>query len=1186
VSGSSVVITNAEHGTEASLVANQDGLFVSPSLPIGEYSLVVTAPGFAKWEGKLLLRVGQTAEVNPELSVGSETQQITVVAEVTPLINDANQTLGTTLDQVRLRDIPENGRNLLTLVATTTAGVYGQKANGLNANAFEFVQDGVPLANQDGGGLPNKIVDADAIEEVKVETSSSSAKFNRPATAILTTKAGTNQFHGAAFETNRNNSIGIAKARQDTFTKAPKLIRNEFGVSVGGPIVLPWASKSGVHLYNGKDRSFFFFAYEGMELRNGSTGLYSVPTDAMRTGDFSALTTSNGSTPVLIYDPATTNATTQTRTQFPGNVIPSSRIAPLATYVYNKMMPHATSTTTNPSVTANLTIATPNNDTEKTFTARVDQLLNDANSIYARFTHGSMVPYKMGSGAYGPPPPDFSANVTYSPAYTDSGSLVWNHTFSPKFYMETVLAHSYENDNTQTGPNPNQNYAAMLGLPNDGSQGFPTISGIGFLSTGFGQADNTRKNSQNIDQLDVNFTRIAGNNIFQFGGRYRHERIWIFADQNPTPSTVGFNSLGTGQFDPTTIAGGTYTAVGNTGHNNASFFLGDASSYAISKLPKWYHFRNQEIAGYFQDDWKASKQLTLNLGIRYEIHPSLHETNSLFGSYDFSTHSIVLGKSLSYLYSNGLTSQAIVNNFTNMGVTFETPDQAGLPPSLVDGNYHDVAPRIGAAYRPFSNRISLVVRGGYGIYVYPPPTRNFYADTRQNPPYQATFTTSYTSAASSPDGKPNYMLRAPQTVIAGQNSADVVSLTSPNSITAGSFLVSALDRNYPSTFVHQWNLTIEKGLPLSSMVRVTYEGNHGSNLEQYWHYNDSPSAYVWLATTGTAVPTGTNSGVLTRVYPNLPYGNIEFQRKKGYSNENSLQLEVQRLHKNGWGFQAFYVLSNAFRLGGNGWRDNVLYSSNYYMPGALPSNQDDANRSANYFRDLSLPQHNLSWNAVVDLPFGRGRHYFTHMNKWIDAVAGGWEVASTGRMLSQRFAPSTSYYQPTTAKIYKKQYKTSDCRSGTCYKGYMWFNGYIPANKVNVATGVSGIPTDYSAYNGPLIRTPADGGSKSDPNYNYYDSNSTMVTLTNGSSVRTTYNPDLSPVRAVSFAGPFNCAANASMFKAFPMGHGTSLRVNADFFNVFNVQGLNNPDTGSGLISLRSSNNSPRQMQLSARLVW
>jgi len=1181
-----VSIRSAERGSDTRLTTNQDGLFVSPTLPIGAYTMAVTATGFARWEGQLILRVDQTAEVNPTLQVGSETQQVTVVAEVTPLINDANQTLGSTLDQVRLRDIPENGRNLLTLVATTTAGVYGQKANGLSTSAFEFVQDGAPLANQDGGGLPQKIVDPDAIEEVKVETSSSSAKFNRPATAILTTKAGTNQFHGAAFETNRDNSIGIAKARQDTFTKAPKLIRNEFGFSLGGPIMLPFLSKSGAHLYNGKDRSYFFFAYEGMELRNGSTGLYSVPTDAMRSGDFSALTTSNGSTAVAIYDPATTNSTTQTRTQFAGNIIPASRISPLANYVYTKMMPHATSTTTNPSVTANLTIATPNNDSEKTFTVRVDQRLNDADSVYARFTKGETIPYKMGSGAYGPPPPDFSANVTYSPAYTDSGSLVWNHIFSPKFYVESVLAHTYENDNTQTGPNPNVNYAAQLGLPNDGSLGFPTISGIGFLSTGFGQADNTRKNSQNISQLDENFTRIAGNHILQFGGRYRHERIWIFVDQNPTPSTVSFSALGTGLLDTSTIAGGTYTAVGNTGHNNASFFLGDASSYAISKLPKWYRFRNQEIAGYIQDDYKVTKRLTLNLGLRYEIHPSLHESNSLFGSYDFNTHSIVLGQSLTNLYKAGYTSQAIISNFTNMGVTFETPEQAGMPPSLVDGNWHDIAPRVGAAYRPFSDKVALVVRGGYGIYVYPPPTRNFYADTRQNPPYQATFTTSYTSAASSPDGKPNYMLRSVQSVIAGQNSAGVVSLTSPGSITAGSFLVSALDRHYPSTYVHQWNLTVEKGLPMNSVLRVTYEGNHGSNLEQYWHYNDSPSAYVWMVTTGTAVPTGTNSGILTRVYPTLPYGNIEFQRKKGYSNENSLQLEVQRLHKNGWGFQAFYVVSNAFRLGGNGWRDNVLYSSNYYLPGALPANQDQANRSANYFRDLSLPQHNLSWDAVVDLPLGRGRHYFTRMNKWVDAVAGGWAVASTGRMISQRFAPNSGYYQPTTANVYKQKYQTSDCRSGTCYKGYLWFNGYIPANKINVAAGVSGVPSSYSAYNGPLIRTPADGGSKSDPNYNYYDTNSTLVTLSNGSVVRTTYSPDLSPVRAISFVGPLNCTANASMFKAFSISHGMNLRVNADFFNVFNVQGLNNPDASTGLISLRSSYNSARQLQISARLMW
>jgi len=858
----------------------------------------------------------------------------------------------------------------------------------------------------------------------------------------------------------------------------------------------------------------------------------------------------------------------------------------LASYVYDKMMPHPTSPNTNPAVTANLTIATPNNDSQKTFTTRLDHHFNETNNMYFRFTYGSMAPYKMGSGAYGPPPPDYSANVTYSPTTTSSGSLVWNHIFSSKFFVESVLAHSYERDITQTGPNPNQNFADMLGLPNDGSTGFPTISGIGFLATGFGQADNTRKNSQNITQLDENFTLVRGNHIFQFGGRYRHDRVWIFVDQNPTPSQVSFSALGTGQLDPTTVAGGTYTAVGNTGNTNASFFLGDAASYTITKLPKWYRFRNQEIAGYFQDDWKITKGLTLNLGVRYEIHPSLHEQNSLFGSYDFNTHSIVTGAPLEELYAKGLTTPAIINNFTNMGVTFVTASQAGLPPSLVDGNYHDVAPRLGFAYRPLGDKVSLVIRGGYGTYVYPPATRNFYADTRQNPPYQASFTTSYTSAASSPDGKPNYMLRAPQTVIAGKNSSDVVNLNNPSSITSGSFMVSALDRHYPSTFVHQWNLTVEKGLPFKSVLRVTYEGNHGSNLEQYWHYNDAPSAYVWLASTGTAVPTGTNSGVLTRAYPNLPYGNIEFQRKTGYSNENSVQVQVQRLHDHGWGFQAFYVLSNAFRNGGNGWRDSVVYSPNYFLPGTVSSDRDALNRSLNYVRDITIPQHNITWNAVVDLPVGRGRHYFREMNRFVDAFVGGWEISTLGKLTSQRFQPNAGYYQPTSIKTYKKNAATTDCRSGTCYKGYMWFNGYIPANQVNTAKGVSGVPSGYSPYNGPLVRTPADGGSASDPNYPYYDTNSVLVTLSNGSVVRTTYNPDISPVRAVTIPGPFNWTEDASMFKSFGITERISLRINADFFNVFNIQGMNSPDASTGLISLRSSKNTPRQLQLTARLIW
>lgn len=1202
VPGAKVVITDMGKGTVTSLVSNSAGIYATPALSFGNYKIDVKYTGFNPWEGSLLLRVDQTAVVDVTLAVAGVSQQVTVAGDVTPLVDTANQTVGSTLDRQRIQDLPENGRSISNLVLLTTPGIAsGNRVNGMNSAAFEYIQDGAVLANEDFGGANYKLPDPDSIQEVKVDTSNSSAKFNRPASAIITTKAGTNSLHGSLFETMINNYFGIARARQDPAGfKAPQQIRNEFGGSVGGPIFLPFISRGGPKLYNGKDKSFFFVSYEGLELRQQVTKNFSLPTDAMRGGDFSGLTNGN-SKPITLYDPLTTAASANCngsgvanpacRTAFANNQIPTSRLSPLAKNIY-ALMPHATLLTTNPAVSSNWYGPAPNNDSEKSLTVRLDHHFSDADSAYVRYTHGKLFSYKLGSGNYGPPAAGNVANVTFTPTYTDSGSLSWTHVFSPTFFSETVLSHDYESDIVSTGPNPNIDWADKLGLPNNfGKNGFPNITGIGFLPYGFGQADTSRENSQNISNLDENLTLIRGRHTLQFGGRYRHERVWILPDQNPPATSTTFSALATGLLDTST--GTAEGALGLTGSNAADFYLGNASSYTATKSQQWYRFRNQEIAGYFQDDFKVNEKLTLNLGLRWEIHPALHEKYGLFGGYDFKTGAIVLGQSLDYLYKIGETTPAIVSNFTGVGATFETPQQAGLPPSLVYGNYHDIAPRFGAAYQLIGGNRPTVLRGGYGTYVYAPPVRNFYAETRFNPPYTAGFSQSYTSAAQSPDGQANYLLRSVPTVVAGQNSSDVVNSSSPGLIKPGSFGPSALDPHYPSTFVQQWNFTIEQGLPFSSVIRVAYLGVHGNNLEQYWEYDDAPNNYVWYVRTGQPLPTGPLSGVLTRPYPNLPYGEIEVQRKTGYSNNNSLQINLQRLHKNGYGFQFFYVLSNAFRMGGNGWRDDIYEPASYFAPGAVPTDANASNRYQNYGRDSAIPQHQIRWNWVVDIPVGRGKKFLGGSNRFVDAVVGGWQLAGAGALTSQYWQPTTSYWQPTKFQFYGKKHKVQDCRSGACIPGYMWYNGYIPANKINVANGVEGVPSGYVPYNTPLITTPANGGTKCtgpntptgcDPNYPYYESNSVVLPLNNGSTVRTTYNPGINPIEHIYELGPFNWTMDASLFKSVRLTERVALQLNADFFNVLNMQGMNNPNTTSGIIPLNSSHNTPRQMQLTARI--
>ena len=188
---------------------------------------------------------------------------------------------------------------------------------------MEFLQDGAALMDRYWGFLAMRPPGLDTVQEFRVETNNSSAKYDHPATAIIATKNGTNAFHGSAFETARNSGLAATRQRQDFFSKPPPLTRNEYGASLGGPIWIP-------KLYNGRNKSFFFFvSYEGYDLRQYSTLGTQEPTAAMRQGDFSGLSAANG-LPITIYDPATTGsaAANYSRTPFPGNIIPSNRKAP------------------------------------------------------------------------------------------------------------------------------------------------------------------------------------------------------------------------------------------------------------------------------------------------------------------------------------------------------------------------------------------------------------------------------------------------------------------------------------------------------------------------------------------------------------------------------------------------------------------------------------------------------------------------------------------------------------------------------------------------------------------------------------------------------------------------------------------------------------------------------------------
>ncbi|MBO0800681.1 MAG: carboxypeptidase regulatory-like domain-containing protein, partial [Blastocatellia bacterium] len=355
--GCAVRVVNQKTGVTIDTTSNSAGFYAVPGLFTGVYTITVTAQGLKTYKTQLTLQDAQNAVINVTLSVGDVSEQVVVTGDPFQQATYDSGTVSTHLDTTRIDQLPQNGRNVLTLAGATTPGLEGSgtRANGIMQEGLEYSQDGAPMTNRNFGGELNTaqstLPDPDSVQEVKIETLNSTAQFATPATAIITTKSGTNQFHGSVFETARNNYFGIAKARQDPADlEAPHLVRNEFGGSVGGPIIIP-------KLYHGQSKSFFFFAYERFSLRQSMTQLVRVPTVAMRNGDFSGLINGQGNK-ITLYDPATTDPVTLQRTPFPNNQIPLSRESPLAKALY-AATPLPTSAD-NPLISPNFSDVNPN----------------------------------------------------------------------------------------------------------------------------------------------------------------------------------------------------------------------------------------------------------------------------------------------------------------------------------------------------------------------------------------------------------------------------------------------------------------------------------------------------------------------------------------------------------------------------------------------------------------------------------------------------------------------------------------------------------------------------------------------------------------------------------------------------------------------------------------------------------
>lgn len=1253
VSGAIIHVVNNATAVTSDTKSNDVGFYMVPALFAGSYTVTIGSPNMKTYRAGVQVLVDQHAVIDASLSAGEVTQLVEVKADTVQLTTTDSGTIAATLENARINQIPMNGRVLTSLVAMMAPGVEnGQRSNGLMAEALEYVADGVPLSNRQFGGMNQSMAqapDPDSVQEMRVETTNTGAMYSAPGTVLITTKSGTNSLHGSLFETARNNAIGNAKTRAISAYTLSHLVRNEFGVSVGGPIVLP-------HVYHGKDKSFWSLAFEKYSLASSTPENVTVPTTAMKGGDWSAL---YGLTnPIQLYDYRTTrNAAScpanggkpnaYCRDTFPNNQIPISLLSPTMKIMYD--ITQTPSTTGNPLVESNLATPNPSNIFIPTWTFRLDHTFNDNNRAYLRYTsnvqdrkslrnYPSNSPYTIAADGF----PAQASGIAYNPTSTYATSLGYTHIFSPNFFAETIVSNQWFSQHNFAGGTPLANYETKLGLPNNfGEVGFPNFGPN--LITPYGGTQFVYGLCQIVSNVDENLTKIVNKHRLQFGGRYRHERFGYRPDQNA--DTVTFSSQASGVYDATTSMV-TSSNVANTGNQNADAFLGAASSYSVQLEPPYEHFHDMEFDAYFQDNYRVAKNLTLNLGLRWEAHPAVWVKDGTMEAFDFKNDAVVLASAPEQLISKGYTTKTIITNLLWTGVKYETPQQAGLPPKLIYDNNLTFSPRVGIAWVPFGGKHGTVLRGAYGRYIYPTPVRTTYRPILRNNPYTASYSQSYTSAAQSPDGYSNYLLRVnPLPVVMGVNSTGVVNSSTTTALTPG-FNPFMLNTDLPPAYVTQANFTIEQPLKGNSALRITYLFSHGSNLDQQYYFNSHPSTFTYETVNGAIAPNGgasvigtslanTYASTATGPYDQTTYGSSPILlQKSGWSNDNALQVDYQRLYHNGIAYQISYVLSKPFRLGGNGTQDSSIQTAAafgasglgtyqiptgsvgtvgpYRLPPARPAGVasyaywHDLDRWQNYMLDTAIPIHHIRFNGIYDLPLGTGKRFLGKSNRLLNYLVGGYQLAGAGNIATQDFpltavtnnsALSLNWGPISPIHVYKHAKPITDCTSGVCYKGYYWFNGYIPpsqnANAGCVTNCYYGLPTGVQPYAQPIDTNynPTTAGGKAQDTY--YNTNTVQINLTNGKTDRQNFVPSggtstlqyaSNPWAHQVLNGPINYTIDLSLFKVIPITKRVALRFNFDVFNALNMQGFNNPSSVSGVQLMTSSANTPRQVQMTMRL--